>query len=295
MSIHRFAAVLCLAMPGLAAAQVFDPPDIPACLELVPGAVSVADVPVTLHLRVLLDGVSAQRADEAVAAARAAYAPLRVGLSVSYDSVRLASGDAGVLIEEARRHYGGRRPSGAHAVYVLTGKDLYLTDETGQRDATVAGLADCIGGIAYADRAFAVGEALPDDPFQLGVLAFGRNLAGKVLGHEVGHLLGGHHHYANCAQIAPQFGDAPCTLMINDIGLAGLDFSSLNGLIVRGHAQLAGSPGFMESNQGVEGGGALSLPFLLALLMQALLRRAITRTAPGVSSSTSRTSAAAAE
>jgi hypothetical protein len=286
----RTAAVLCLCAPALAAAQAFDLPDIPVCLELAPGAVALSDESVTLQLRVVLDGVSQDRGEAAVAAARSAYVPLNVALAVSYEIAGFSSSDGAALIEEAKRRYGGRRPAGAHAVYVLTSKDLYLVDETGARDTTLVGLADCIGGIAYPEHAFAVGEAIADDPFNL-VYAFGRNLAGKTLGHEVGHLVGGHHHYANCAETVGELDDAPCTLMINDLGLAALHFSSLNGLTIRGHAQLAGSPGFMQSDESAATGGAVPLPGLLVLIGLAALRR---RSAGRVSFSKSRTSAAGA-
>ena len=286
----RTIAILCLGVPALAGAQAFDLPDIPVCLELAPGAVAVSAEPVTLQLRVVLDGVSQDQGEAAVAAARSAYVPLNVALGVSYEIAGFSSSDGAALIEEARRRYGGRRPVGAHAVYVLTAKDLYLMDETGARDTALVGLADCIGGIAYPEHAFAVGEAIADDPFGLGY-AFGRNLAGKTLGHEVGHLVGGHHHYANCVETVAELDDAPCTLMINDLGLAALRFSSLNGLTLRGHAQFAGSPGFLQSDQSASSGGALSLPGLLVLIGFAAFGR---RHAGPVNSSTSRISAVAA-
>ena len=259
-------ALVAVAWP--ARAQRFDLPDIPQCTELVPGAISVDETPVSVNLRVVLDGVSRQQAETALGATRVPYAPLNVGLQVSYDTAGFSSSDGAVLIDQAKQHYGGRRPAGVHAVYVLTSKDLYLVDETGQQDSTLVGLADCIGGVAYPEHAFAVGEALPDDPFAV-VYAFGRNLAGKVLGHELGHLLGAHHHYANCAESLPETGDAPCTLMINDVGLASLDFSSTNALVTRGHAQgLEPLPPAASAG----GGGAGAVRGLLLLLLLACAR-----------------------
>jgi hypothetical protein len=104
----------------------------------------------------------------------------------------------------------------------------------------VAGLADCIGGVAFPSRAFAVGEVLDPDGVDLGIAVLSANLTAKVFAHEVGHLMGGHHHYANCAEgIAsdPNEVGTPCTLMFNDVGFSSLAFSTVNTLVVRGHSE----------------------------------------------------------
>ena len=95
--------------------------------------------------------------------------------------------------------------------------------------------------MAYADRAFAVGEFTPIAQTSLVLYALGTHFAAKTFAHEVGHLMGAHHHYANCAEAAVP-GAAPCTLMFNFVDIQKLQFSTLNSLVVRGHAQLYATP-----------------------------------------------------
>ncbi len=96
------------------------------------------------------------------------------------------------------------------------------------------------------DSAFAVGEDFtPDESADLGFTALARNLTAKVAAHEVGHLMGGHHHYANCAEgLLSEVGSelSPCTLMFNAVDASSLNFSSLNGLVVRGHGEAYAAP-----------------------------------------------------
>ncbi len=157
---------------------------------------------------------------------RKAYAPLRIGVAPSYRKVRFTGRDADGLLRQAKDLYRGKRPRGVDVVYVLTSKDITSGGASGDN---LAGLADCIGGVRYADRAFAVGE----------VFGSGSGISqgtGKVMGHEIGHLLGAHHHYFSPEGL---FGPAANlgSLMAATIDLAALRFSSVNGLMVRGHAQ----------------------------------------------------------
>ncbi len=171
------------------------------------------------------------------------YAPLGVELRLRYDLLmplvdgapRQRTDDINALIALAKDQYRGRVPAGADAVYVATDLDVH---SGGSR--FVAGKADCIGGIRYMDRAFAAGEVeLDESPITIGPTAMFQDITAKILAHELGHLLGAHHHYANCVEGIPTepVADALslCTLMINDVGLASLNFSAPNGLIVRGH------------------------------------------------------------
>ena len=141
------------------------------------------------------------------------------------------------IIDLAKAQYGGKRPDGVDVVYVLTDLDIQLP---GIGNA-VAGLADCIGGVALPHRAFAVGEIGRSRPVQLGPVAFGKDFTAKVAAHEIGHLMGGHHHYQECgtaAAVAVQRGEAgPCTIMTNAVDFQTLPFSTLNGVVVRGHAE----------------------------------------------------------
>jgi hypothetical protein len=267
------AVLTLLGSPGVARAQSFDLPDIPRCTELTPGAVSVTNVPVTINVRVILDGIPQAAAAGAAAVAQAAYSRLNIGLSLSYERASFGNSEGAALIDEAKAFYGGAAPGGVHAVYVITAKDLYSEVAPGRQDRGLVGLADCIGGIVYPQNAFAVGEALADDPIAVGgVDLTGVNLAAKIFGHELGHLLGGHHHYANCVEAAADLDGGPCTLMINFVDLAGLRFAALNGVVVRGHAQLL--PALPPaSSVGDGGGGALAWPALLLLGFASILRR----------------------
>lgn len=231
--------------------QAFDLPEIPRCTQLTPGAASGDFTPSSLNLRVVLDGVSQADGARTVAKALGSYLPQNIFLSASYDTANFKNSDGGELIEELKRFYGGKRPDGVHLVYALTDKDLH---DGGAFGDSLAGLADCIGGVAYPENAFAIGESDP-------------RIAAEVLAHELGHLLGAHHHYANCVESLPNGGARPCTLMFNDVGFAGLPFSSINGAVVRGHSQIFGQPEVSASAS--SGGGGGGSPSGLALLILA--------------------------
>ena len=165
------------------------------------------------------------------------YAPLGINLVPSFQSVSFSGTDAQGLIDQSKTLFGGTRPAGIDIVYTLTSKDIQAGGNT-----AVAGLADCIGGVAFADSAFGVGENFTtDESLAIGPTALARNLTAKVTAHEIGHLMGGHHHYANCVE--GLLGDpppnelSPCTLMINAVDLASLNFGTANGLVVRGHME----------------------------------------------------------
>ena len=233
------------------------------CFEAVPAAADpgLDRRAVRLDLHVLVDGASDATARSAVAAARRAYGPLGIDLRATYQRVRLpadgrastygrpmftASTDAAMAAAKRAVPH-GRPPRGAELVYLLTNKDLYVRDVDGGRSYGVAGMADCIGGVLDPHRAFAVGESFEPAPLDVAGLAFAREQAAKVLAHELGHLLGAHHHYANCGEAVPAAAaerttDA-CTLMFNDVGLVSLRFSTVNLAVVRGHALAAVPPG----------------------------------------------------
>src|SRR4029077_18508996 len=134
----------------------------------------------------------------------------------------------------------GVRPKGADVVFVLTSKDITDAGDTG-----LAGLADCIGGGRVAHHAFGVGEAVGIDPVPLGPFTLEVDAHPEIAAHEIGHLMGAQHHYANCVEGVLQ-GDAtdlsPCTLMFNFVDFQSLNFSTLEGTAVRGHAVQYASP-----------------------------------------------------
>lgn len=147
------------------------------------------------------------------------------------------------IIDLAKAQFGGKRPAGSDVVYIATDLDI---EALGTK--AVAGQADCIGGVANPDGAFAVGEvgdALvpPKEGLPIGPVTFYRDFAAKVAAHEIGHLMGGHHHYQECGtpgavvSAAGRLEVGACTLMSNAVDFQTLPFSTLNGIVVRGHAE----------------------------------------------------------
>jgi hypothetical protein len=217
------------------------------CTEAVPAAVGASGVTdrgqsVRLDVAVLLDGVSLSRGRAVMRRAARAYAPQRVSMRASYQGVRFVGDDPAWLISQAKRHFGGRVPKGKDVVYVLTSEDL--DDPT--LGTAVAGLADCIGGIRYPEHAFAVGENFAGENESVGPLKRNVYASAKIAAHEIGHLLGAQHHYANCAEGIPSETDqreaSPCTLMFNSLDLASLYFGTLEASVVRGHATEFATP-----------------------------------------------------
>jgi hypothetical protein len=235
------AAVASLVPAAPAAATPIELGHIPECLELVPAAISLQGDPTSLEVRVLLDGVSQARGEAIFQTAKASYGPLGITLVPSFQAVSFSGTDAESLIEQSKAVFGGTRPAGTDVVYTLTSKDMVALGS----DA-VAGLADCIGGVAFPAHAFAVGENFTEDEANLlGLLPLAKNLTAKVAAHEIGHLMGGHHHYANCVEgLSSESGQelSPCTLMFNDVALASLNFSLVNTLVVRGHGEAFAQP-----------------------------------------------------
>jgi Metallo-peptidase family M12B Reprolysin-like len=223
-----------------------DPEDLNTCLEAVPAAVGVGGVTddgrtVAIDVAVLLDGVSLGLGNQIMAKAAEAYAPLGLDLrAVSYRSVAFTGTEGADIIQQAKNYYGGVRPAGSDLVYVLTSKDITDAGDTG-----LAGLADCIGGVRFPYHAFAVGEAVGIDPINIGPFVLEVNAHPEIAAHEMGHLMGAHHHYANCVEGILE-GEAtdlsPCTLMFNFVDFQSLNFSQVNRAVVRGHAVQYATP-----------------------------------------------------
>jgi hypothetical protein len=199
---------------------------------------------VVLQVLVVLDGVTKLDAEAITEAAAASYAPLAVTFEATYKKVipaasapasEPAAADAAAEISQARTALGGARPEGMDVVYQMTTKDLVISE------GDVVGYADCIGGVRYPNRAFAVGEAvIPTQP--VGPLTLYVDAAAKTMAHEIGHLLGAKHRHANCAQgvqpsDATTGGPTPCTLMIDYVDVQSSNFGTLEASVVRGYAE----------------------------------------------------------
>ena len=229
-------------LPGAAA-----PPTEIDCAQPVPdpsalqaAALGAAGGDVQLDVVALLDGVPRDLGVRYMRDVAAIYEPLGIRLRVAYRVVRFAGppGD-GIdresllsLIPQARELFGGRRPAGVEVVHVLTAKKYG------------GGHADCIGGVRFPEFGFSAAQATLTYPQMLRPAPVNTVTdASPVLhAHEIGHLLGGHHHLANCVQgIGP--GDlsppelSPCTVMSPAAPWASSPvFDTVNGTIIRGHA-----------------------------------------------------------
>jgi hypothetical protein len=220
------------------------------CLEAVPEESSVTGVTdngngVALDVHVLLDGVGHRAAAEVMSDAARPYEPLQIRVNTTFQKVKfpaqhsqpdVAGGEPrpaseeDYLFERSKEAVGGSRPPGTDVVYLLT---------TDRIAGPGIGVADCIGGIRYPERAFAMGEYDKESGGEPPVYVFGRSSA-KIAAHELAHLLGAHHHYSNCAEGAPAAAEdrhlLMCTVMFPDVGGMNLRFSTLEAAVVRGHA-----------------------------------------------------------
>jgi hypothetical protein len=229
------------------------------CFEAVPERTGVRGLTddgrlVSLDVTVLVDGaITEARAREVFTYARKSYEPLGIELNVTrYVKVDAPSDGTAqrygrtvgkstgpAAIEFAKSVVGGVRPPDSDVVYLLTDKELYIPeDET--RD--LLGQADCIGGVRYDDRAFAVGELGDDLARKFGPFTELNNVGAKTAAHEIGHLLGAHHHYFDCVEGIPdeetteQNEFSPCTIMAPILNFGSITFGVLDGAVVRGHA-----------------------------------------------------------
>jgi hypothetical protein len=200
-------------------------------IPALPGTPFVADDGrnVFLDVFVVLDGVTASDAAAAVAKVARPYAPIGITVrGIGYVPMSFTSNEAGDIIKQARHALGGRRPAGSDLVLVITTRDI-----TSLGIEAVAGQADCIGGVSDPTRAFMVAEAAGQGAELV------PDFAAKTTAHEMGHLMGGQHHFANCVEalsVDNLFAFTPCTLMFNEVSLLSMQFSTINGDIVRGAA-----------------------------------------------------------
>lgn len=103
-------------------------------------------------------------------------------------------------------------------------------------------MADCIGGIRAPYNAYLVATITEEEPFELiPGLAIDVERGPETMAHEIGHLMGAHHHYGNCVEgVSPEDatnGDvSPCDLMFPSVEPLSINFSTFAGAVVRGHA-----------------------------------------------------------
>ena len=237
---------------GVAQATRRQPVDtVRECLEAVPENVAVPVLDsgqmVELSVMLLLDGTSAEVAQRLIARAAESYKPLNINLKlVKTKTVSFTTLVSDELIQEAKNTVGGVPPRGVDIVGVFTNKEMQAA--TGGA-GTVVGQADCIGGIRWDDTSFFVASDITgiENPSTgttgtLNSLGLNPNVdaASEVFAHEIGHLMGAHHHYANCVEgqlsSAGPSDVSPCTLMFPAVNFASLNFAALEGSTVRGHA-----------------------------------------------------------
>jgi hypothetical protein len=221
------------------------------CLEAVPsdaGVPGVTDAGQSIELSVmlLLDGTDATVAGQLMARAAESYAPLGINLVLKKTrAVSYTSSVSEDLIAAAKATVGGVPPRGIDLVGVFTTKEMQAI----AGGATVVGQADCIGGVRFDEHSFFVVSDIRsiEDPQTgttgtLNALGLNPNVdaTAEVMAHEMGHLMGAHHHYANCVEgnlsSAGPNDLSPCTLMFNAVNFASLNFGVLSGAVVRGHA-----------------------------------------------------------
>lgn len=198
---------------------------------------------VKLHVLVLLDGISEPFARAFFEKVAVPYAALDIEVVPTFRAVPAGAITSNVtteIIDQTKDLVPGRRvPFEFDVVELLTSRNIEVLGV----DA-VAGQAECIGGAAFKEHSFNVSEGQEGTdqggvPF--GPLTLVPDFAAKITAHEIGHLFGGQHHFANCVEGAladgfPSSDSSPCSLMFNSADFLSLRFGIVNGRIIRGYA-----------------------------------------------------------
>jgi hypothetical protein len=263
--VRRTAALLLLVLPVLLGLPAGASPSGPLTSAAVPGPGPVADnhgdcdqfvpadglagrltAPTTtpalrFDLLVLTEKRLLAKVRSQVALAARSYAEIGITLVPRYRVVRAVpdlDGDPDAYLAWTKQQVGGRRPAGSDAVYLAT--DRYLAS---------AGLADCIGGIAHADHAFAIGMTSFNGLVGVEVVGVDKPAAvdpdkpdggATLVVHELGHLFGAHHHYGYYCAHARSAEDPsrPCDVMDTLLPQqTGLRFGTVNAAVVREQAE----------------------------------------------------------
>ena len=134
-----------------------------------------------------------------------------------------------------------------HANYPNAPVDMVAVILGADYEGTTAGQVECVHGAAYPDYAYLWAEYEEDRENTTDF--FGPKLFAdtplKVFMHETAHLLAAHHHYSNCGEAVATYWSmndamALCDVMINDIGLASLQFGPTNRLVMRSFVEELG-------------------------------------------------------
>lgn len=196
--------------------------------------------PRLLHVLVLATPGDLPLAREAARDAARAYDAVGIQLKTTVRAITVPKlGEAtDDWLAFLKKKMGGKRPAGTDAVYLATTQRL----DSGGR-------ADCIGGVADDDSAFAVGMLevagivgvsingidLPIDPAKDGPPI--PHMGGLVLAHELGHLLGAHHHYGEGCKPHAADPQHACDLMQTlSPQTLGLYFAPVTTAVIRDHA-----------------------------------------------------------
>ena len=198
----------------------------------------IGDDIIQFDVYVLLDRVPKARGEAVFETVRDIYSEIDIDLRYVFERVDLDAGEepgTQHLINLSRQYLGGVVPEGADAVYTLTAREFV---------GAGVGQASCVGGIEFPDEAFAVGRDYGLNESDEGELASSglstlRNGSARVAAHEIGHLLGAHHHYATCTEPEGliEGHSSPCSLMTPHLRLTTPHFGPFEGAVARGYAE----------------------------------------------------------
>jgi hypothetical protein len=223
---------------------------------------------ITANIVIALDGVSLAKAKDIVAKGSAPYGPglvpqlspdVQINVVAYHDLTGVLKGDvvSGFVVEDEPsgddlmsqliRYYRTNHPNlKRHHVHLLTNKDVAAELLPGQKEYAVAGIANCIGGVG-TKNAYAITEVGTFPEIAIGPLTAYRDVEAKNFAHEMGHVFGGHHHYAECvssaaAALAASSVDV-CSVMFNSLDFNSLHFSAAEAAAIRGYveAHIAGT------------------------------------------------------
>lgn len=204
--------------------------------DLPPPALSVTES-LPLEARILVEKSDRATARTLLTTTKEAFERIGITLKLRFqnvvppsewaDGTQLGAGPSQHdILAFMKDQFGGQRPPGTDVVYFIT---RYWA----------GGFADCIGGIRFPDRAFALGSI---DYAIEGVIPVPTADEGVIAAHEIGHLLGAHHHYSNCVEALPQGAPRgelnPCTTMSPFAATASGTFALLERSFVRRYAAL---------------------------------------------------------